>query len=187
MLRLADERGMQALGNRLSTVSLDRRGRPVVMARSMETHYILPMADSHSHEGHDHVWADDLTRNQELVLGTLAHAEGPLSAYDILDRLRGDGLRAPLQVYRALDKLTERGLAHRLESLNAFVCCADAKRHAAGTIAFAICEHCGRVEEFADPTLEGHLKKWSKGSGFKPNRTTIELRGLCKNCAGTQS
>jgi len=25
----------------------------------------------HSHAGHDHVWADDLTRNQELVLGTL--------------------------------------------------------------------------------------------------------------------
>ena len=60
-----------------------------------------------SHEGHDHVWADDLTRNQELVLGTLAHSDAPLSAYDILDRLRDDGLRAPLQVYRALEKLTE--------------------------------------------------------------------------------
>jgi len=82
---------------------------------------------SHDHAGHDHVWADDLTRNQELVLGTLAHAHAPLSAYDILDRLRPDGLRAPLQVYRALEKLTERGLAHRLESLNAFVCCADAE------------------------------------------------------------
>jgi Fur family zinc uptake transcriptional regulator len=43
---------------------------------------------AHDHSGHDHVWADDLTRNQELVLGTLAHAPGPLSAYDILDRLR---------------------------------------------------------------------------------------------------
>ena len=66
------------------------------------------MADSHAHDGHDHVWADDLTRNQELVLGTLAHAAAPLSAYDILDKLRDEGLRAPLQVYRALDKLTER-------------------------------------------------------------------------------
>ncbi len=36
-------------------------------------------------------------------------AEAPLSACDILDRLRGDGLRAPLQVYRALDKLMEPG------------------------------------------------------------------------------
>lgn len=141
------------------------------------------MADSHSHRGHDHVWADDLTRNQELVLGTLAHATEPLSAYDILDRLRGDGLRAPLQVYRALDKLTERGLAHRLESLNAFVCCADAHCHDAGTIAFAICERCGHVEEFAEPAVEGRLKSWSKVSGFRPTQMTIELRGLCKACA----
>lgn len=142
------------------------------------------MASQHTHEGHDHVWADDLTRNQELVLGTLAHADGPLSAYDILDRLRGDGLRAPLQVYRALEKLTERGLAHRLESLNAFVCCADAHCHETGTIAFAICESCGKVEEFAEPAVEQKLKSWSKSSGFRPSGITIELRGRCKACGG---
>lgn len=145
------------------------------------------MADSHSHDGHDHVWADDLTRNQELVLGALAHAKGPLSAYDILDELRPAGLRAPLQVYRALDKLTERGLAHRLESLNAFVCCADAHCHRSGSIAFAICEGCGKVEEFADPAIEQKLQGWSKASGFVPNRMTIELRGKCKDCAKAAS
>jgi Fur family zinc uptake transcriptional regulator len=143
------------------------------------------MVDSHAHDGHDHVWADDLTRNQELVLGTLAHAAAPLSAYDILDKLRDEGLRAPLQVYRALDKLTERGLAHRLESLNAFVCCADAHCHASGSIAFAICEKCGRVEEFAEPAIESKLKGWSKASGFVPSRMTIELRGLCKGCVAS--
>jgi Fur family zinc uptake transcriptional regulator len=138
-----------------------------------------------SHEGHGHVWADDLTRNQELVLGTLAHATAPLSAYDILDRLRDEGLRAPLQVYRALDKLTERGLAHRLESLNAFVCCADAQCHGAGgSTAFAICDRCGRVEEFAEPGIVSKLKGWSKTSGFVPSRMTIEIRGLCKDCSG---
>ncbi len=138
---------------------------------------------AHSHEGHDHVWADDLTRNQELVLGALAHAKAPLSAYDILDQLRDDGIKAPLQIYRALDKLTERGLAHRLESLNAFVCCADAHCHATGSIAFAICEACGKVEEFAEPAIEARLKGWSKASGFVPERMTIELRGRCRQCA----
>src|SRR3954454_13477397 len=141
------------------------------------------MAVEHAHAGHDHVWADDLTRNQELVLGTLAHAGAPLSAYDILDRLREDGLRAPLQIYRALDKLTERGLAHRLESLNAFVCCADATCHRTGSTAFAICERCGKVEEFAEPAIEQKLKGWSKLAGFVPSRMTIELRGTCRECA----
>ena len=143
------------------------------------------MADSHA--GHDHVWADDLTRNQELVLGTLAHATAPLSAYDILDRLRDEGLRAPLQVYRALDKLTERGLAHRLESLNAFVCCADAHCHGdGGSTAFAICDSCGKVEEFAEPAIDSKLRSWSKASGFVPARMTIEIRGLCKECSASR-
>lgn len=146
-----------------------------------------PHAADNEHAGHDHVWADDLTPNQELVLGTLAHAHGPLSAYDILDRLRGKGLKAPLQVYRALDKLTERGLAHRLESLNAFVCCADTHRHAAGTIAFAICEQCGRVEEFVDETIKDRLNGWSAAHGFAAHRTTIELRGRCRDCLSSPS
>ena len=145
----------------------------------------MASSDSTDHSGHGHVWADDLTHNQELVLGTLAHAEAPMSAYDILDKLRGEGLRAPLQVYRALDKLTERGLAHRLESLNAFVCCADAQCHKTGSIAFAICERCGRVEEFAEREVEQKLTGWSKAAGFTPSRMTIELRGICRDCAAS--
>ncbi|HVY51749.1 MAG TPA: Fur family transcriptional regulator [Devosia sp.] len=147
----------------------------------------MAQSKAHSHKGHAHVWADDLTPNQALVLGILAHADAPLSAYDILDRLRDDGLRAPLQVYRALEKLTERGLAHRLESLNAFVCCADTRRHATGILGFAICEACGRVEEFAEPQVESRLRAWGKASGFVSSRTMIELRGLCRQCASRSS
>jgi Fur family transcriptional regulator, zinc uptake regulator len=140
------------------------------------------MAHPTDHSTHNHVWADDLTHNQQLVLGALAHSDAPLSAYDLLDRLRGEGLRAPLQVYRALDKLTERGLAHRLESLNAFVCCADEHCHERGPIGFAICDTCGRVEEFAERAVELKLAAWSKSAGFETTRTTIELRGTCKEC-----
>lgn len=138
---------------------------------------------AHSHEDHNHERPRDLTRNQDLVLQTLNHADGPLSAYDILDRLRGDGLRAPLQVYRALEKLIEHGLAHRLESLNAFVCCAGASCHkGASTAAFAICSGCGRVDEFADAEVVGRLADWATGNGFALERTTIELRGRCAAC-----
>ena len=133
---------------------------------------------------HSHEVPTDLTRNQGLVLGALNQTGGPLSAYDILDRLRGDGLRAPLQVYRALDKLVERGLAHRLESLNAFVACADEHCHRKGLIAFAICESCGKVDEFADPVIEERLGAWAQGTGFKVERTTMEIRGKCGACAG---
>lgn len=128
----------------------------------------------------------ELTRNQTLVLGVLKHAAAPRSAYDILDGLRGDGFRAPLQVYRALDKLMEIGLVHRLESLNAFVACSDPHDHEAhehGVTAFAICEDCGSVTEFHDEVIEGRLAAWQKSESFKPEKTTIEIRGHCRECA----
>ena len=131
---------------------------------------------------HSHDVPGDLTRNQGLVLGALNHSDAPLSAYDILDRLRAEGLRAPLQVYRALDKLVERGLAHRLESLNAFVACADEHCHRKGLIAFAICEGCGKVDEFADATIEERLGHWTQTKGFKVERMTMEIRGKCQSC-----
>ncbi len=125
----------------------------------------------------------DLTRNQTLVLDTLAKADGPLSAYTILDRLRSEGFRAPLQVYRALEKLLGFGLVHRLESLNAFVACAHPHCHAHGLIAFAICEDCGQVDEFSDAVVRERLGAWSAENGFKAEKTTIEIRGHCANCA----
>jgi Fur family zinc uptake transcriptional regulator len=140
----------------------------------------------HDHAHHAHELPADLTRNQELVLKTLNKAKEPLSAYDILDRLRVEGLRAPLQVYRALDKLIEHGLAHRLESLNAFVCCANSSRHAGtdGMAAFAICGGCGHVDEFDDDVVEARLGGWAEAHGFTQQRTTIELRGICRDCSG---
>ena len=128
----------------------------------------------------------DLTRNQSLVLGVLRQAQAPRSAYDILDGLRSEGLRAPLQIYRALDKLLEMGLVHRLESLNAFVACTDPhdhEGHAHGTTAFAICEDCGSVTEFHDDTIDGRLTAWQKSRQFKPEKTTIEIRGRCRDCS----
>jgi Fur family transcriptional regulator, zinc uptake regulator len=133
---------------------------------------------------HSHAVPGDLTRNQGLVMEALTASVGPLSAYDILDKLRADGLRAPLQVYRALDKLVERGLAHRLESLNAFVACADEHCHRKGLIAFAICGDCGKVDEFADAIIEDRLGGWAANQGFKVERTTMEIRGKCAQCQG---
>lgn len=130
--------------------------------------------------------AHDLTRNQMLVLNALTRTEGPASAYSLLDRLREDGFRAPLQVYRALEKLIEYGLVHRLESLNSFVACAHPHEHARGhrhgLITFAICEACGQVDEFSDVTVEERLTGWARDHSFKLSKTTIEMRGTCADC-----
>lgn len=124
-----------------------------------------------------------LTKNQSLVLGALAKADAPLSAYTILDMLRGCGLRAPLQIYRALEKLLDLGLVHRLESLNAFVACTHHAHHGSCMMAFAICEKCGNVSEFSDPIVQDRLTGWAAESGFRLSKTTIEIKGLCASCA----
>jgi Fur family zinc uptake transcriptional regulator len=128
-----------------------------------------------------------LTKNQELVLDALSRAQGPLSAYALLDQLRDKGFRAPLQVYRALDKLQTAGRVHRLESLNAFVACAHCDDchdhgHHHGLVAFAICSDCGQVTEFSDAMIEERLGAWAGKSGFHAAKTTIEIRGHCNAC-----
>lgn len=125
-----------------------------------------------------------LTKNQKLVFGSLSESDGPLTAYAILDLLRDSGFRAPLQVYRALDKLVEYGLVHRLESLNAFVACSHKGCSGHGTAAFAICEKCGLVSEFTPEKAIEALRAWTRDEGFHLSRTTIELRGTCRACAG---
>lgn len=126
--------------------------------------------------------AKNLTRNQTLVLNALSGADGSMSAYSLLDRLREHGLRAPLQVYRALEKLIAYGLVHRLESLNSFVACSHPHDHGHGLIAFAICDNCGQVEEFSDDAVRRRLQGWAKDHTFRVAKTAIEMRGTCANC-----
>ena len=124
-----------------------------------------------------------LTKNQEMVLGALNQAKMPMSAYAILDELRGEGFRAPPQVYRALEKLVAGGLVHRLESLNAFVACSHEDCHDSGLIAFAICEQCGLVSEFSDQEVSKRLTHWIAEHEFTNTKTTIEIRGDCRDCS----
>ena len=130
---------------------------------------------------------DDLTKNQAAVLDVLRNAGRAMTAYDILDAVRAQGIRAPVQVYRALDRLIEMDLAHRIESLNAFVACAhddEDHSHAAGGVAFAVCEDCGRVAELPLPNAVRSMGTAIAGSGFLTERTMVELRGHCGPCRG---
>jgi Fur family zinc uptake transcriptional regulator len=125
--------------------------------------------------------APRLSATQERVKALLEAASGPLSAYELLDRMRAHGAITPPTVYRALDALITAGLVHRLESLNAYVACRhDHSHHLA---AFAICESCGSVTEFTDPQIGRRLNGWASGHAFHPKQVTLEMKGLCDACA----
>ena len=128
---------------------------------------------------------ESLTKNQSLVLEQLKAAHAPVTAYMLLDLLRPQGFRAPLQVYRALDRLMALGLIHKLESINAFMACVhghgDGHHH--GVAGFAICDKCGNVSEFADSVIEHRLEEWAMSNGFHAQKSAIELHGQCASCA----
>jgi Fur family transcriptional regulator, zinc uptake regulator len=108
----------------------------------------------------------------------------PVKAYDILDKLRREGRSAaPPTVYRALDFLLEAGLVHRIESLNAYVGCGGPAIPHVGQ--FLICRRCRAVAEIDVPAVAKALAADARRLGFRTDRQTIEVRGLCAHCGGS--
>ncbi|WP_455481711.1 Fur family transcriptional regulator [Bartonella sp. B35(2025)] len=124
-----------------------------------------------------------LTRNQILVLNTLKNAQGPLSAYTILDCLREEGFRAPLQVYRALEKLIQLKCIHRLESTNTFMACLHPESCQHELTIFTICNECGKVDEIQNKAILYSVKQMVQEVNFQAHKSTVEVRGICKKCA----
>ena len=123
-----------------------------------------------------------LTPLRCAVLDLVVAAGRPIGAYELLDQLRDQqGKAAPPTVYRALDFLIEQGLVHRLESLNAYVGCADpAHVHA---WQFLICDDCGRAVEMEDHRIRNAIAKGAAERGFVIGRQTVEIIGTCADCS----
>ena len=123
-----------------------------------------------------------LTDQRRRVLEILCAADRPIGAYQILESMaEGRRVPAPPTVYRALDFLLSHGLAHRLESLHAYVGCAHPGEPHAGQ--FLICDRCGGVTELDDAGLARRLTSLARGTGFRPARPVVELIGTCAACA----
>jgi Fur family zinc uptake transcriptional regulator len=121
-----------------------------------------------------------LPKNAQRVYAVLRAADKPMTAYDLLDALRAEGVTAPLTVYRALRRLIADGLAHRLESLNAYVVCAHPDDSHAP--AFVVCEGCGAVDEIEDRQAIGLLTSDARRKGYAVSRMAVEMIGACRSC-----
>jgi Fur family zinc uptake transcriptional regulator len=123
-----------------------------------------------------------LTELRRAVLGLVLQAERPLTAYQLLDRLKETRRGAvPPTVYRALDFLIDNKLIHKIERLNAFVPC-EAGHHD-HSVQFLICGGCGQVTELEDRTVSRALDRAARAEGFRPASTVVEIEGTCAACA----
>ncbi len=122
-----------------------------------------------------------LTPVRRRVLEILLERHRAMGAYEILDRLREEGLGSqPPVAYRALDFLTANGFVHRIERLNAFVACTHAGDDHAP--AFLICRACNRVAETDSSLPRAALAEAAQPLGFTVERAAIEAEGLCPAC-----
>jgi Fur family transcriptional regulator, zinc uptake regulator len=125
--------------------------------------------------------SESLTPLRRRVFELLLDQPGPAKAYDLLHLLDSErGQAKPPTIYRALDFLVRMGLAHRIESMNAFVACGIGA--CARSTIFLICESCGAAEEFDAGHALVDLTEAASRDGFAIRRTMIEAAGLCQAC-----
>ena len=144
---------------------------------------------AHSHHSHSMSEMEEicrakgikLTEGRRQVLDIILSSDTPLGAYEILNQLSSIKSNAvPMTVYRALDFLMEKGLVHKVESLNAFLACT----HPGDSHGFQllICGECGHVDETCDSTLESAIQNRADSIGFKVGSAAVEITGVCAGC-----
>ena len=120
-------------------------------------------------------------QTQDTILSVLRANGGQMSAYDIAAEMRADNPKiAPTTIYRAMAVLTDKGLAHRVESTNAFMACRHDGEHDAAIL--SVCDSCGGVDESIAPELAQQMTSAAQRVGFAPKRHVMEVHGVCATC-----
>ena len=124
-----------------------------------------------------------LTPQRRRVYELLVAAGEPITAYELLHRLAGDGGNpAPPTVYRALDFLQAHGLVHRLASQSRFVACVHPEDGSHGGL-FFVCARCGRALEWDDRRVARAVLRSARDAGFRVEGEVLpEVEGVCPGC-----
>ena len=122
------------------------------------------------------------TAQRRAVFELVLLAAGPITAYELLERLRTASPSAtPAAVYRALEFLMTARLVHKVESLSAFIPCVDDDHHDHAA-QFFICAVCGTVAEIEDQAVARALAHIASQLGFRVTASMVEVSGVCAAC-----
>jgi Fur family transcriptional regulator, ferric uptake regulator len=116
------------------------------------------------------------------VLDAMAAQSCCVSAQELHQRVRDDGRSVGIaSVYRVLDELDELRLVQRVDVGDGIAryepAQPDGDHHH-----HVVCGDCGKVEPFADSTLESAIANASKRLGFSVAAHEVVLRGECDDC-----
>lgn len=121
------------------------------------------------------------TRQRRAITDALAGAEEFQSAQDIHDALRHAGEKVGLAtVYRTLQAMADAGEVDVLQAPGgeaAYRRCSASHHH------HLVCRACGRTVEISGSSVERWTESVARDNGFSDVSHTIELVGLCADCA----
>lgn len=108
-----------------------------------------------------------------------------IDAEELLAAMKQRGLKiSRATVYRNLDLLVECGMVRkqRLGQDRFFYEHVHGGQHHD----HLVCTGCGRVVEFVSPGIAALQVEICRAHGFVPTRHTLQISGLCNDCAGAQ-
>lgn len=124
-----------------------------------------------------------MTMARKVVFETLASADGPLGAYDVLERAKKKTGHIDVStIYRNLEFLAAEGLIHEFGH-EGWVACSHLESTCGSLHVLLKCQSCAFKEEtcIADPqAFAKSLQQQAGKENLKP--TAAVIIGLCKDC-----
>jgi Fur family ferric uptake transcriptional regulator len=122
------------------------------------------------------------TRQKRALDALLADSSGFRSAQDLFTELRSRGENVGLTtVYNQLGALAEAGEVDAVRTESGEVLyrrCATANHHH-----HLVCRRCGRTIEIEGPEVEQWADRVAEAHGFSDVAHTVEVVGVCAECA----
>jgi len=141
----------------------------------------------------DESWAEETLRRllakgmrqggaRRSVVELLGEQDCCLTAQEILDRLRAADRKVGIaSVYRILDLLVSEGYVQKIE-LGSGICRYEPIQPGGEHHHHLVCDSCGKVEPFEDPSLERALGRVEQSSGYDVSLHDVVLHGACGDC-----
>jgi Fur family ferric uptake transcriptional regulator len=108
-----------------------------------------------------------------------------IDAEELLAAMKNRGLKiSRATVYRNLDLLVDCGLVRKQRlGRDRFL---YEHVHGGQHHDHLVCTGCGRVVEFVSPGFVALQAEICRAHGFQPSHHTLQISGLCNDCAGAQ-
>jgi Fur family transcriptional regulator, ferric uptake regulator len=119
---------------------------------------------------------------RNAVVELLAAQDCALTAQEIDERLRADGRAVGrASVYRILELFTELKLVTRID-VGQGVARYEPLQPGGDHHHHLVCDRCGRIAPFEDPSLEQAIERVSRRLSFAVADHDVVLRGTCGDC-----